>query len=116
MALRDEQDRARVRDTAQQIAQRHGLRGRAILRALVEAIETGAREVMARAYQQPDGSRRGRKPYGYWEDERPVLETMQKLRDEGVSLARIAEALNAAGHCRRDGEPWTRFSVRAALE
>jgi DNA invertase Pin-like site-specific DNA recombinase len=48
----------------------------------------------------------GRKPYGFYEPEKRVLERMSSLRETGMGYDRIAETLNAEGLKPRTGEKW----------
>jgi DNA invertase Pin-like site-specific DNA recombinase len=62
----------------------------------------------------------GRKPYGFHENERKVIERMRALRRKPVkgdrlSFDGIAQRLNAEGHTTRYGKPWTRAAVHVVL-
>ena len=48
----------------------------------------------------------GRKPFGHYEGEQPVLERMRQLRAEGMAYYAIADRLNADGVAARTSAPW----------
>lgn len=109
---------AKARAVAQQIARRHGL-AKGVLPALVEAYESGRRDTLRARYSTTTSrSERsvGRKPFGYYEDEAPVVAMILGMRDRELSLAEIAADLNKRGLRRRDRGEWTRYSVRSVIE
>lgn len=61
----------------------------------------------------------GRKPYGFHESERAVIEQMQALRRPArgprASYEAIAQGLNGKGITTRYGRPWTRGAVHSVL-
>lgn len=48
----------------------------------------------------------GRKPYGHYEGEQPILERMRQLRAEGIAYYAIANRLNDESLPTRAGVPW----------
>jgi DNA invertase Pin-like site-specific DNA recombinase len=48
----------------------------------------------------------GRKPYGHYEGEQPILERMRQLRAEGMAYYAIANRLDDEGLPTRAGVPW----------
>jgi hypothetical protein len=61
------------------------------------------------------GRCKGRKPYGFREDERKVLEQMRTLRTDGVSFNQIATRLNEQSVPPRSGQCWHAFTVSKIL-
>ena len=57
----------------------------------------------------------GRKPYGFYEGERGVIERMRALQAEGLSYDRIAEKLNGEGVKPRAGGRWWGKTVNNIL-
>lgn len=53
-----------------------------------------------------EGHCEGRKPFGYYEGEGPVLARLEALRAEGLGFDRIAARMNAEGLPTRTGRPW----------
>jgi len=45
-----------------------------------------------------------------------IADDLKLMRDEGLSLRKIAERLNADGHTTRRGKPWNPMQVRNVLE
>lgn len=62
-----------------------------------------------------EGRCEGRKPFGYHEAERPVLERMAALRASGMGFDRIAAALNADGFKSRSAGRWHGLVVNRIL-
>jgi hypothetical protein len=72
------------------------------------------------AVRRAQGFCEGRKPYGWLEGERVVLERMRALRRKPVkgarpSLQTVADTLNAEGVLNREGRPWSASRVHAVL-
>lgn len=57
----------------------------------------------------------GRKPYGFYEGERDVIERMRELQAEGLSFDRIAGKLNGEGVKPRAGGRWWGKTVNNIL-
>jgi DNA invertase Pin-like site-specific DNA recombinase len=62
-----------------------------------------------------EGRCEGRKPYGYFDGERTVVERMTELRNTGMGFDRIAAVLNAEGVKPRAGERWHGLVVNRIL-
>jgi DNA invertase Pin-like site-specific DNA recombinase len=62
-----------------------------------------------------EGRCEGRKPFGYYEGEREVLERMEALRNEGIGFDRLATKLNEEGVPTRTGKPWHGVVVNRIL-
>jgi DNA invertase Pin-like site-specific DNA recombinase len=99
---------------------------RTLIRQVLSAVaqfDKGVTVLKLRAARQRIRSRRGRcegrKPYGFREDEKALIEHMKQLRRKPMgarlSFDRIAEQLNAEGHTTRYGRPWTRAAVHVVL-
>ena len=67
----------------------------------------------------------GRRPYGYKvenkrliidEEERPIVETVFKARDRGMSMVEIADLLNALGYCTRSRTTFQPAGVNSILK
>lgn len=59
----------------------------------------------------------GRKPYGYLEGEKAVIERMERLRGSGISFERIADELNRDGvPTRKPGKRWFGSTVNGILK
>lgn len=43
--------------------------------------------------------------------EMAIIEKIKKLKDEGLSIRKIAKKLNEAGHRKKNGKPWTYSGV-----
>jgi DNA invertase Pin-like site-specific DNA recombinase len=74
-----------------------------------------ARERLRRKGQRVEG----RKPYGFHDNEKAVIEQMKALRKPAkgarLSYEGIAQALNERGITTRYGRPWTRAAVHVVL-
>ncbi len=62
-----------------------------------------------------EGICEGRKPFGYYEDEKAILERLKALRAEGLGFDRIAARLNQEGVPTRTGKPWHGVVVNRIL-
>src|SRR5690349_21314915 len=62
-----------------------------------------------------EGRCEGRKPYGYFDGEQPVIARMKELRDSGIGFDRIAVQLNAEGYRPRAGARWHGLVVNRIL-
>lgn len=71
----------------------------------------GARQRM----KAKTGGCEGRKPFGFYEGESPVLERMKALRSEGLGFDRIARRLNDEGVPTRSRGRWHGFGVNQIL-
>ncbi len=80
-------------------------------KAMIVAKLRGARE-RAKA---KEGRCEGRKPYGYYEGEKSVIERMRTLRADGMGYDKVAAALNTEGLEPRMGGCWFAASVRRIL-
>lgn len=75
----------------------------------------------ARQRKKARGERvEGRKPFGMWPGEAPILGRMRELRKkprggERLSLQAIADRLNAEGLPTRSGSPWVKNTVARIL-
>jgi hypothetical protein len=63
-----------------------------------------------------EGRCEGRKPYGYREQEQPILARMQALRSSGMGVDAIAGTLNNEGLMARSGGPWYGSGVNRILK
>jgi DNA invertase Pin-like site-specific DNA recombinase len=68
-------------------------------RAMIVAKLRAARERV----KAKTGRCEGRKPFGFYEDEKPALARMEQLRAEGIGYDRIAATLNDEGFKPRNG-------------
>lgn len=57
----------------------------------------------------------GQKRFGYFPEEKPVLEYMKSLRADGLTIDRIAERLNGKKFLSRKGKPWRSATVNKIL-
>jgi hypothetical protein len=57
----------------------------------------------------------GRKPYGAFEGEQPIIERMRALKASGMGFDRIAAQLNPEGVKPRTGERWHGLVVNRIL-
>ena len=72
---------------------------------------TAERTTAALAYKRSRGERTGGSvPYGF-----RLADGGQAMQAEGLSLSRMAAALNEEGHLTKQGRPWTHTQVRRAL-
>jgi DNA invertase Pin-like site-specific DNA recombinase len=62
-----------------------------------------------------EGRCEGRKPYGFYEGEGPVIERMTALRSEGLGFDRIAAQMNAEGIGTRTRGRWHGVMVNRIL-
>ena len=62
-----------------------------------------------------DGRCEGRKPYGYFDGERAIVERMKELRNNGMGFDRIAAQLNMDGIRPRAAERWHGLVVNRIL-
>jgi DNA invertase Pin-like site-specific DNA recombinase len=62
-----------------------------------------------------NGRCEGRKPFGAREGERSIIKHMQKLRDTGMALVKIADKLNEDHVPTRTGKPWHAMTVSRIL-
>ena len=62
------------------------------------------------------GRRRGPPPFGRLPGEAEVVERIRQLRADGLSLRKIADALNAESAPTRTGAPWSKMMVKAVLD
>jgi DNA invertase Pin-like site-specific DNA recombinase len=53
----------------------------------------------------------GKKPYGHYLVEKPVLQAMKDLYDPAIGYQALANLLNQAGYKTRRGNPWSRSMV-----
>lgn len=81
-------------------------------RAMIVAKLRAARERM----KAKTGRCEGRKPFGFYEDERPALTRMRQLRAEWIGYDRIAAMLNAEGFKPRDGEKFWGKTINVILK
>lgn len=58
----------------------------------------------------------GRKPFGTRPGESGIVQRMHDLRQQGLAVDKIAEALNAGGHKPRAGQQWYATSVYRVLK
>jgi DNA invertase Pin-like site-specific DNA recombinase len=71
----------------------------------------GARQRM----KAKTGRCEGRKPYGYYDGETPVVERMKALRAEGLGYDRIADRMNDEGISTRTRGRWHGVAVNRIL-
>jgi hypothetical protein len=71
--------------------------------------------VQADRVSEPQARRFGRKPFGYFMDERETILKMRSLREKGVGFDRIAAALNDEGIRTRSGKEWHGVVVNRIL-
>ena len=57
----------------------------------------------------------GRKPFGYFKDERETILKMRSMREKGMGFDRIAAALNDEGVPTRSGKDWHGVVVNRIL-
>lgn len=81
-------------------------------RAMIVAKLRAARERV----KAKTGRCEGRKPFGFYEDERPTLARMRQLRAEGIGYDRIAATLNAEGRTTRKGTTFWGKTVNIILK
>jgi DNA invertase Pin-like site-specific DNA recombinase len=58
----------------------------------------------------------GRKPYGFHDGEKPILERMRTLRGSGMAVDTIADTFNAEGATTRSGGVWYGATVNKILK
>jgi DNA invertase Pin-like site-specific DNA recombinase len=58
----------------------------------------------------------GRKPYGFRQEESPVLQRMRELASAGGNYSEVARALNAEGMRPRGGGEWHPYAVARILQ
>jgi hypothetical protein len=81
-----------------------------------------ARELVARLRAGRDRKRaesgrcEGPRPFGTQPGEAPVVERIRQLRSQGVSLGKIAAALNADGCRTRGGKLWHGQQIKNILD
>ncbi len=80
-------------------------------KAMIVAKLRGARQRVKATH----GRCEGRKPYGYYSDERPILDRMRKLRAGGTGFDRIADSLNSEGLKPRSGLRWWGKTINKIL-
>jgi DNA invertase Pin-like site-specific DNA recombinase len=61
-------------------------------------------------------AREGQKPYGHRPGEVSVLREIYRLRDDGLTISRIAQYLNASGIMPRRGATWFPNTIRRILD
>lgn len=97
---------------------------RQILSAIAQFDKTGIVSKLRKARERirkETGRCEGRKPFGDRPGESETIELMRSLRRKPIgkakrmSFARIADALQAAGHPTRSGKPWSASSVKTIL-
>lgn len=65
---------------------------------------------------RPAGRRRGPPPFGGLPGESEVVALIRRLRAEGLSLQKIADALNARMVPSRTGVKWGKMTVKMVLD
>ena len=65
--------------------------------------------------RKTDGRCEGRKPYGYIENEKNLLSRIQDMKKSGVTIAAIAEKLNAEGIQARKSSKWHPTTIQRIL-
>ncbi len=65
--------------------------------------------------KEQTGHCEGRKPFGHYSGEKPVIERMKELRAEGLGFDRVAARLNEEGLRTRTGKPWHGFTINQIL-
>jgi hypothetical protein len=60
----------------------------------------------------------GPRPFGHLPGEAPAVERIKELRAQGLSLQRIADALNAKPdtYRTRTGKPWSKMTVKKVVD
>jgi DNA invertase Pin-like site-specific DNA recombinase len=81
-------------------------------KSLIVAKLRGARQ----RTKAKEGRCEGRKPFGYYEGEKAVLNRMKELRKQGLAYDKIADALNTEGLKPRQGEHWYAGVVQRILK
>ena len=71
--------------------------------------------VQADRISEPRARGFGRKPFGYFKDERETIFKMRSLREKGMGFDRIAAALNDEGVPTRSGKEWHGVVVNRIL-
>ena len=104
-AIAGHEDRANSQRTRGAFAE--AKRQGAVLGAANEKSRNLTREAMARGAQVTKA-----KAADFYAD---VLPMIVELRDSGLSLAKVAEALTEAGHLLRSGLPWNPVQVARVL-
>lgn len=81
-------------------------------RAMIVQKLRGARQRM----RVKTGRCEGRKPFGTRPGEAETVQRMGELRNQGLAVDKIADALNAGGHKPRAGQQWYATSVYRVLK
>jgi DNA invertase Pin-like site-specific DNA recombinase len=81
-------------------------------RSMIVSKLRGARQRM----KARTGRCEGRKPYGHFEGEQPIVERIKALRGSGMAVDTIASTLNTEGVAPRSGKLWYGATVNNILK
>ena len=98
--------------------------GRKLMRTIMGAIAEYDKQMIVlklRAAREraksvsPRGTCEGRKPYGAYAEEAPILERIVQFQREGKTFTQISKLLNEGGHASRSRGQWFPSTIRRIL-